>query len=148
MTEEAKKILAEGALALGVTLDEKKLSNFGVYLDEIKKWNEKMNLTSITEENEIVTRHFLKNSRPGHGGNAYGIHRKKDFFLKAYHKNPPTSKCGDPLCEGRRQGSYQYARRGLRLCYFKGSLRHRRFSGAGRPLCKKKRLCNCNERAG
>jgi len=64
MTEEAKKILAEGALALGVPLDEKKLSNFGVYLDEIKKWNEKMNLTSITEENEIVTRHFLDSLTP------------------------------------------------------------------------------------
>ena len=64
MTEEAKKILAEGALALGAPLDEKKLSNFGVYLDEIKKWNEKMNLTSITEENEIVTRHFLDSLTP------------------------------------------------------------------------------------
>src|SRR3972149_4880003 len=64
MTEKQKKILAEGGLALGVTLDEKKLSNFGVYLDEIKKWNEKMNLTSITEETEIVTRHFLDSLTP------------------------------------------------------------------------------------
>ncbi|MBI5598288.1 MAG: 16S rRNA (guanine(527)-N(7))-methyltransferase RsmG [Deltaproteobacteria bacterium] len=64
MTDEAKKILTEGALELGVSLDESKNKHFETFLGELQKWNEKMNLTSITEEKEIITRHFLDSLTP------------------------------------------------------------------------------------
>ncbi len=49
---------------LGVSLGDEEVSRFMVYLEELKHWNRKMNLTSITSDREIITRHFLDSLTP------------------------------------------------------------------------------------
>jgi len=48
--EELKKI--------NINLDDKQLKQFDLYYQELVSWNEKMNLTAITEENEVYEKHF------------------------------------------------------------------------------------------
>lgn len=52
-------ILAQGALQFNLSLTSDQLSAFEVYLAELMSWNERVNLTSITQPAEIVTKHFL-----------------------------------------------------------------------------------------
>lgn len=51
MQEEAKKI--------GIELDAKQIHQFYGYMMLLLEWNEKMNLTAITEPKEIVVKHFM-----------------------------------------------------------------------------------------
>ncbi|HLC17795.1 MAG TPA: 16S rRNA (guanine(527)-N(7))-methyltransferase RsmG [Thermodesulfobacteriota bacterium] len=62
--KELKDILRQGALELGVELDEGAIEKFRVYLRELTTWNKKINLTSIADEREIVIRHFLDSLTP------------------------------------------------------------------------------------
>ena len=59
MEEENKDLLIEGAKAFGVYLDEKAFEAFDLYLKELLKWNEKINLTAIRSEKGIILKHFL-----------------------------------------------------------------------------------------
>lgn len=43
----------------GLSFDEKKYEQFMLYKDLIKEWNEKVNLTAITEDEEIIKKHFI-----------------------------------------------------------------------------------------
>jgi 16S rRNA (guanine527-N7)-methyltransferase len=54
-----RRTLAEGALTLGVTLTDEQIDAFLAYLIELDKWNRKINLTAITDEREIIIKHFL-----------------------------------------------------------------------------------------
>ena len=56
---ENQKLLFEGAKAFGVYLDEKALKAFDIYLKELLKWNQKINLTAIRSEKGIILKHFL-----------------------------------------------------------------------------------------
>ncbi|MBI3399120.1 MAG: 16S rRNA (guanine(527)-N(7))-methyltransferase RsmG [Deltaproteobacteria bacterium] len=58
-TEQLKHILKTGAAELGVAIGDKETSLFLIYLAELKEWNKKINLTSITEGRDIIIRHFL-----------------------------------------------------------------------------------------
>jgi 16S rRNA (guanine527-N7)-methyltransferase len=51
--------LQDGARAFGLQLTDAQLRAFQIYQDELLAWNEKFNLTSITEPSEIVSKHFL-----------------------------------------------------------------------------------------
>jgi len=51
--------LAEGAKALGLRLSDKQLAAFQVYYEELVAWNQKFNLTAITEYEQVQVRHFL-----------------------------------------------------------------------------------------
>ncbi len=42
----------------GCELSDKQLSQFDLYEKLLVEWNEKMNLTAITEHSEVVTKHF------------------------------------------------------------------------------------------
>lgn len=42
----------------GLELNEKTIERFKIYAATLKEWNEKMNLTAITDEPEIVEKHF------------------------------------------------------------------------------------------
>jgi 16S rRNA (guanine527-N7)-methyltransferase len=46
------------ASELGIDLSVEKLEKFAVFADELKKWNRKINLTSITSDSEIAVKHF------------------------------------------------------------------------------------------
>lgn len=59
MEEKNKNLLIEGAKAFGIHLDEKAMEAFDLYLRELLKWNQKMNLTAIRSERGIVLKHFL-----------------------------------------------------------------------------------------
>ena len=56
---ELRKILYDGAAQLGVELDDRMLDSFELYKNLLLEWNERVNITSITDEEEIVTKHFL-----------------------------------------------------------------------------------------
>jgi len=59
MEMENKKLLIEGSKAFGIHLDEKTVEAFDLYLKELLKWNQKMNLTAIRTEKGVVLKHFL-----------------------------------------------------------------------------------------
>lgn len=59
MEAENKDLLVEGARSFGVYLDEKAIESFELYLKELLKWNQKINLTAIRSEKGIVLKHFL-----------------------------------------------------------------------------------------
>jgi 16S rRNA (guanine527-N7)-methyltransferase len=51
--------LQEGCRALGITLDAQQLAQFESYYHELVEWNEKFNLTAITDYTEVQIKHFL-----------------------------------------------------------------------------------------
>jgi 16S rRNA (guanine527-N7)-methyltransferase len=59
METENKDLLVEGAKTFGINLDGKAIRAFDLYLKELIKWNQKINLTAIQSEKGIVLKHFL-----------------------------------------------------------------------------------------
>jgi len=56
---ENKRLFIEGAKAFGIYLDGKAIGAFDLYLKELLKWNQKINLTAIRSEKGMVLKHFL-----------------------------------------------------------------------------------------
>lgn len=54
-----RELLKQGALQYGISLTEEQLDQFFVYHKLLVEWNEKMNLTAIVEERDVVIKHFL-----------------------------------------------------------------------------------------
>jgi 16S rRNA (guanine527-N7)-methyltransferase len=52
-------LLKEKAAEYGIQLDDKALERFDLYAKLLVEWNEKINLTAITDPEEIVIKHFL-----------------------------------------------------------------------------------------
>lgn len=52
-------ILTEGAREFGVELENSQVNAFMKYMDMLKEWNKRINLTAIEEDEEIVVKHFL-----------------------------------------------------------------------------------------
>ena len=52
--EQFKAALAEQ----GVSLDEKQMQQYQRYYELLKEWNEKVNLTAITERDDVYLKHF------------------------------------------------------------------------------------------
>jgi 16S rRNA (guanine527-N7)-methyltransferase len=59
METENRNLLIEGAKIFGIHLDEKAAEACDLYLKELLKWNQKINLTAIRSEKGIVLKHFL-----------------------------------------------------------------------------------------
>jgi 16S rRNA (guanine527-N7)-methyltransferase len=59
MELENRHLLVEGAEAFGIRLNEKQVAAFDLYLRELLKWNQKINLTAIRSEKGIILKHFL-----------------------------------------------------------------------------------------
>lgn len=53
------EVLLEGAKLYGVELTSKSIEKFLKYKDILKEWNNKINLTNITDDYEIIIKHFL-----------------------------------------------------------------------------------------
>lgn len=49
-----------------ITLNEKQMKQFDQYLDLLQEWNEKVNLTAITEEEEVYLKHFYDSATLAH----------------------------------------------------------------------------------
>lgn len=54
-----KQLLLESCEAFGITLPEGAADKFDTYAQLLVEWNQKMNLTAITEPEEIVLKHFV-----------------------------------------------------------------------------------------
>ena len=52
-------LLQEGCTQLGLPLTERQLAQFALFYHELVTWNEKFNLTGITDLAEVQTKHFL-----------------------------------------------------------------------------------------
>jgi 16S rRNA (guanine527-N7)-methyltransferase len=58
-------ILADVAHSWGLELSDEQLAQFQIYADELRRWNERVNLTAISDPEGIVVRHFLDALRCG-----------------------------------------------------------------------------------
>ena len=54
-----KTKLKTGAGSYGLALSEEQAQQFIQYMELLREWNEKINLTAITEPDEVITKHFL-----------------------------------------------------------------------------------------
>ncbi len=53
------KELKEKAKQIAISLEEKQIEQFYEYMNLLLEWNEKINLTSITEPKEVILKHFI-----------------------------------------------------------------------------------------
>lgn len=56
---EFYEILNRACSNEGLRFDENKYNKFILYKDMIKEWNEKINITAITEDSDIIKKHFI-----------------------------------------------------------------------------------------
>lgn len=56
---DLNNMLNEGSSKLGVDLTEKQINQFMTYKDVLLEWNQKMNLTAIEDDKEIIIKHFF-----------------------------------------------------------------------------------------
>jgi 16S rRNA (guanine527-N7)-methyltransferase len=54
-----RDLLITGAKELGVELSAGQIDSIFLYLDELKKWNRKINLTAIRDDRDVVIKHVL-----------------------------------------------------------------------------------------
>ncbi|MEE3450625.1 MAG: 16S rRNA (guanine(527)-N(7))-methyltransferase RsmG [Acutalibacteraceae bacterium] len=52
------EILKKYASDIKINLNDKAVNHFNNYMDKVLEWNEKINLTSITDKDEFVVKHF------------------------------------------------------------------------------------------
>ena len=53
------KKLNEKLKLININISEDEIENFKIYMELLLEWNEKINLTAITDENDIVLKHFI-----------------------------------------------------------------------------------------
>lgn len=53
------KILEDALKQLEIPYDEEMISKFRIYMDGILEWNEKINLTAITEHDDFIRKHLV-----------------------------------------------------------------------------------------
>ncbi len=56
---EFEKELKNKANKININLTEKQIENFYNYMELLLEWNEKINLTAITDKKEIIQKHFI-----------------------------------------------------------------------------------------
>lgn len=56
---EIEKLLSESLKTLGIDINENQIKQFMIYKKLLVEWNEKMNLTAITEDKEVIQKHFV-----------------------------------------------------------------------------------------
>jgi 16S rRNA (guanine527-N7)-methyltransferase len=54
-----RQLLQTGAEELGISLSVEQINSFFIYFAELTKWNQKINLTTIREEGDMVIKHGL-----------------------------------------------------------------------------------------
>ena len=53
------RLLTEGSEALGISLDDRQVDQFQTYYAELAEWNQRINLTSVVNYEEVQVKHFL-----------------------------------------------------------------------------------------
>ena len=59
LLSEFEKIFIEEAQKINIELDKNQIEKFYKYMDLLIEWNEKINLTAITEPEDIILKHFV-----------------------------------------------------------------------------------------
>lgn len=59
MIERAKELLKNGAAELGIELSPAQFDSLNRFAEELKKWNRKINLTAITDDEGIAVKHLV-----------------------------------------------------------------------------------------
>lgn len=59
MIERAKELLKNGAAELGIELSPAQFNSLNLFAEELKKWNRKINLTAITDDEGIAVKHLV-----------------------------------------------------------------------------------------
>ena len=59
MEDVFKNNLTELAKKIGIDLDELQVKKYYDYMNILLEWNEKINLTAITEMNDVILKHFI-----------------------------------------------------------------------------------------
>lgn len=57
--EEFKEFFIQNIKIINVNLKEDELNNLYIYMKELLKWNEKINVTSIKDEKEFIIKHYI-----------------------------------------------------------------------------------------
>lgn len=56
---ELKELLVSGAKEFDISLNEEQINNFFNYKSILKEWNEKINLTAIEDDRDVIIKHFI-----------------------------------------------------------------------------------------
>ena len=59
MSSHLEGLIKNDASEVGVFLHQKMVQEFLIYLKELQEWNQKINLTSLTNDADIITTHFI-----------------------------------------------------------------------------------------
>ncbi len=65
--------LRKNAETYGIALSDVQLDQFDAYYKLLLEWNEKINLTTITAENDVLVKHFLDSLS---GASVFAVHKK------------------------------------------------------------------------
>lgn len=57
--EDLRQFMAAGAASIGLSLAATHVDQFMIYLQELIRWNKKINLTGIDNPRDIIVKHFL-----------------------------------------------------------------------------------------
>ena len=57
--KEAADLLRRGIAELGISLTQKQVEGFTLYLSELRRWNRTYNLTGLKSDRDIIVKHFL-----------------------------------------------------------------------------------------
>lgn len=57
--KELQEYFKKLAKDINVEINDEEINEFSIYMDLLLEWNEKINLTAITEKNEIILKHFI-----------------------------------------------------------------------------------------
>lgn len=77
MTEYNTTQFIKDAESLGVALSENQVQQFLRYYEMLVEWNEKVNLTAITEYDDVLKKHFIDSMSLI---KAYNVHQKKSVI--------------------------------------------------------------------
>jgi 16S rRNA (guanine527-N7)-methyltransferase len=58
-TPQWKRMVVEGAAFMGIPVSPEQADRFALHAAELIRWNRKMNLTAITDPEDMAVRHFL-----------------------------------------------------------------------------------------
>lgn len=56
---EFNEYLRENLNKINIEIEEEKVKQFYLYMNKLLEWNKKINLTAITDENDIILKHFV-----------------------------------------------------------------------------------------
>ena len=59
LKEEFNQMMKDLCQEIGILLEKKQIEQFYFYMEQLLTWNKKINLTAITQPEEIIVKHFV-----------------------------------------------------------------------------------------